>query len=190
MKRPGLVAGFVTALLCSACGDSASLFEPTAVRTNAPETGLATHVASGAGAGLSFAPATPARPFKGRFEGTQAVTPLTPPLASVEVSASGNATELGRFTIELPHTVNFATRTAQGTATLVAANGDMLIADFTGQAEVGPIVSIVEHATITAGTGRFAGATGSFTIERVFDPAAGTTSGSFQGIISIPAGGW
>jgi hypothetical protein len=129
-------------------------------------------------------------PFKGRFEGTQIVTPLTPPLASVEASATGNATHVGRFTIELPHTVNFATRTAQGTCTLVAANGDVLIADFTGQAQGGPIVSIVEHATITGGTGRFAEATGSFTIERVFDPVAGTTSGSFQGTISAPGAGW
>jgi hypothetical protein len=92
--------------------------------------------------------------------------------------------------MELPHTVNFATSSAQGTCTLVAANGDVLIADFTGQAQVGPIVSIVEHATITGGTGRFAGAIGSFTIERVFDPAAGTTNGSFQGTIFAPGAGW
>jgi hypothetical protein len=63
------------------------------------------------------------------------------------------------------------------------------VADFTGQAQVGPIVSIVEQATITGGTGRFAGASGTFTIERLFDPAAGTTSGSFGGTISAPGAG-
>jgi len=48
------------------------------------------------------------------------------------------------------------------------------------------VVRIVEEATITGGTGRFAGATGSFTTVRLYDPVAGTTSGSFEGTISTP----
>ena len=190
MKRPCIVAGFVAAVLCSACVEPGSLVEPTAVHPSAPAPGSAALVTNRGGPAPSFARTTHARPFKGRFEGTQTVTPLTPPLAFVEASVTGNATHVGRFTMELPHTVNFATSSAQGTCTLVAANGDVLIADFTGQAQVGPIVSIVEHATITGGTGRFAGATGSFTIERVFDPVAGTTSGSFQGTVSAAGAGW
>jgi hypothetical protein len=51
------------------------------------------------------------------------------------------------------------------------------------------VVRIVEGATITGGTGRFAGATGSFTVVRLYDPVAGTTVGSFEGAISVPAGG-
>jgi hypothetical protein len=43
---------------------------------------------------------------------------------------------------------------------------------------------IEETATITGGTGRFAGASGSFTVERLFDTVAGATSGSFDGSIS------
>lgn len=181
MKCPTGVASVVAALLCTAC-DQASPVDPSAAAPRAPI------LAAAARSPHSSAPAALARPFKGRFEGTQSVT-ITPPTASAAVSASGTATGLGRFTIELPHTVNLATSTAQGTATLVAANGDMLIATFVGQAQVGPIVHIVEHATITGGTGRFAGATGSFTIERVFDPAAGITFGSFDGTISAPHGG-
>jgi hypothetical protein len=68
--------------------------------------------------------------------------------------------------------------------TFTAANGDVLIATFTGQAQQGAIVSIVEHATITAGTGRFAAASGTFTVERQFNPATGATQGSFAGSIS------
>jgi hypothetical protein len=128
-------------------------------------------------------------PFKGSLEGTQTSTPLQFPLALVAGSATGNATHLGRFTVEFPHTVNFVTRTGEGTFTFTAANGDTLTADFTGQAQPGPIVSIVEHATITGGTGRFAGATGGFTAERRFDPASGTTEGSFEGTISFAVGG-
>jgi hypothetical protein len=128
-------------------------------------------------------------PVKGNLEGSQTSTPLQPPLAFVDGSATGNATHLGRFTVEFPHTVNFATRTGTGTFTFTAANGDTLTADFTGQAQPGPIVSIVEHATITGGTGRFAGATGTFTVQRLFDPARGTTTGWFEGTISSPGAG-
>jgi len=187
MKRPTGVAGVLAALLCTAC-DHASLVDPSAVTPRAPILAAAAVGANSAGSPISSAPAALARPFKGRFEGIQSVT-FTPPTASAAVSATGTATSLGRFTIELPHTVDLATGTAQGAATLVAANGDMLIATFTGQAQVGAIVHIVEHATITGGTGRFAGATGSFTIERVFDPAAGITIGSFDGTISAPHAG-
>jgi hypothetical protein len=99
----------------------------------------------------------------------------------VDGSATGEATHLGRFTVEFPHIVDFATRTGEGTFTFAAANGDTLTAAFVGQAQPGPIVSIVEEATITGGTGRFAGAAGNFTARRLFDPASGTTQGSFEG---------
>lgn len=125
-------------------------------------------------------------PFKGRFEGTQTLTPLQPPFASVNGSATGNATHLGLFTVAFPHTVNFATRTGVGKFLFEAANGDSLTADFTGQAQQGPITSIVEHAVIAGGTGRFAGATGSFVVQRTVDPATGATEGSFDGTISMP----
>jgi hypothetical protein len=89
----------------------------------------------------------------------------------------------------VPHTVNFATATGDGTYTFTAANGDTLTADFTGEAQVGPIISIVEHATITGGTGRFAGAAGTFTAHRLYDPVNSTTTGSFEGTISAPGAG-
>jgi hypothetical protein len=128
-------------------------------------------------------PGTRAVPFKGDLEGVVTRTPLSPSSILVEISASGHATHLGRFTLEMPHTVNLATASATGTMTFTAANGDVLTATFNGQAQVGPIVSIVEEATIMGGTGRFAGATGTFTMNRLFDPAAGTTTGSFEGTI-------
>ena len=123
-------------------------------------------------------------PFKGSLEGSQTLTPLQPPLGFVNGSATGNGTHLGLFTVTFPHTVNFATRSGTGTYTFTAANGDTLTADFSGQASGGPVVSIVENATVTGGTGRFEGATGSFVVERWFDQASGVTEGRFEGTIS------
>ena len=122
-------------------------------------------------------------PFKGSFEGSQTVTPGTPPLATVQMAATGTGTHLGKFEIALPHTVNFATASASGTATIIAADGSRIVASFTGQAQIGPIVTIVEQATITSGTGRFAEASGSFTIRRTYNPSNGSTSGTFEGTL-------
>ncbi len=126
--------------------------------------------------------------FKGRLTGTVMVTPLDPPIASVVIEATGNATQLGRFTLEVPHLVNQATRTGMGSYIFTAANGDMLMADFTGQATlVSPgVLTTHETAVITGGTGRFAGASGSFTADRTFFVATGETVGSFEGSISTP----
>jgi hypothetical protein len=75
-----------------------------------------------------------------------------------------------------------------GSYEFTAANGDTVYAEFTGIATptaVPGVLYIEETATITGGTGRFAGATGSFTAERLYDMVAGTTIGSFEGTIAL-----
>ena len=124
-------------------------------------------------------------PLKGSFEGSQTVTPGTPPFVTIEMHAEGTGTQVGRFEIAMPHTVNFAAATATGIATIVAADGSRLVASFTGQAQVGPIITILEQATVTSGTGRFANTTGSFTIRRIYDPATGFTAGEFEGTLHL-----
>jgi hypothetical protein len=131
-------------------------------------------------------------PFLGRLEGVVTITPLAPPFLSVLVNATGNATQLGEFTLAIPHIVNRSNGTAIGSYQFTGANGDTLSADFTGQATPTPtpvVLSIVETATITGGTGRFAGATGGFICQRLFNAVAGTTVGSFNGTISVPVAG-
>jgi hypothetical protein len=126
-------------------------------------------------------------PFRGRLEGPVTVTLFPQGTALVVIEASGNATQLGRFSLSGPHTVDLATRIGTGTFTFTASNGDLLYATFEGQASgAPPVISIVEVATITGGTGRFAGATGSFTVRRSFDQAAGWTTGTVEGTISSP----
>jgi hypothetical protein len=125
-------------------------------------------------------------PFKGSLSATATLTPLNPPVVSVLIEGTGNATHLGRFTVEIPHVVNQATRIGTGTYVFTAANGDTLTADFTGQATlVAPgVLSVTETAVITGGTGRFGGATGGFTTQRTFYLATGVTTGSFDGTVS------
>jgi hypothetical protein len=126
--------------------------------------------------------------FKGRFEGDVNVTPLTPPFLQVDVEAAGKATHLGKFTLDILHIVNAANGTAFGLYEFTTGNGDKVYAKFTGTATptaIPGVLYIEETATITGGTGRFAGATGSFTSERLYHRIAGTTVGSFKGTIRL-----
>jgi hypothetical protein len=109
----------------------------------------------------------------------------------VDGSGTGIATHLGRFTVTWEVTVNLVDRSGVGSFHFIAANGDSIFTEIVGQAESTdtPGVSrIVEINTITGGTGRFAGATGSFILERLLDPT-GFTSGSFKGTIVLPGQG-
>jgi hypothetical protein len=126
-------------------------------------------------------------PFRGDLDGVVTVTPQTPPFVFVEIEGEGNATQLGNFTVEIPHVVNRDARTAVGEYEFVAANGDSLFAEFEGAStptSTPGVLSIVETATITGGTGRFKCATGSFRVERLYDTVSGLTTGSFEGTIS------
>ena len=157
MKGTSAVIALFAALLFVGCSDSGLPVSPSSVRADSLAASSDAGQAASQPASASPAPAATV-PFKGTFEGPQTTTPLEPPFAFSVVSATGTATHLGRLTLEIPHTVNRATSTGEGTYTFTAADGDTLTADFTGKAQVGPIISIEEHATITGGTGRFAGA--------------------------------
>ena len=132
-------------------------------------------------------------PFKGGLEGDAVSIVTEYPYRHVLVEGTGEATQLGEFTFAFPHTVYLPTREAVGTYHMVAANGDKLTASGTGLATPTIIdgvfyLAIVEEMLVepTLSTGRFAGATGSFTVERLFNPATGDVIGSFEGTISRP----
>jgi len=85
--------------------------------------------------------------------------------------------------------VNLASDSGIGSAQLIAANGDSIFTTIVGQGEptdIPGVNRIVEINTITGGTGRFAGAVGGFTVERLITLATGFTSGSFHGTITSP----
>jgi len=74
-------------------------------------------------------------PFKGRLDGAVTVAPLAPPLLQVEVEATGNATHLGRFTLEIVDPNDPTKGEVNGTLIVTAANGDKLYADGAGSWE-------------------------------------------------------
>ncbi|MCI0541619.1 MAG: hypothetical protein L0Z50_40995 [Verrucomicrobiales bacterium] len=124
------------------------------------------------------------RPFKGSAEALE-LYDLQLPTLFVDASGSGHATHLGQFTYTYEAIVNFPAGTAVGSACFIASNGDAIFAEFTGLGQAtGTLSFIVEKFTITGGTGRFEGATGSFTMERLLNLVTGETEGAFKGTIS------
>jgi hypothetical protein len=124
-------------------------------------------------------------PFKGKVNAVETVE-VAPPTLSVTRDGTGTATYLGKFTEHITLQVNIPTGDATGDATFTAANGDTLTATVDGHATpttTPGVVSIVEVYTITGGTGRFADATGSFTLESTLDQTTGVSSGTFSGSI-------
>jgi hypothetical protein len=112
-------------------------------------------------------------PFHGTFTGTSASCLLdgTCPPGTLIITGrkTGEATQLGRFTA-----VSVASGTGGGLATgtwdFTTANGDRLFATavFTPGEFIPPnVVHVTVIATISGGTGRFAAATGTFTVRLV-----------------------
>jgi hypothetical protein len=126
-------------------------------------------------------------PFRGSFQAVENDTVQFPTLTVAGIG-TGNATQLGKFTMTYDATVNLVTRVGIGSFEFIAANGDRVFADSLGQATptaTPNVVSIVEILTITGGTGRFADATGTVISTRLLDQVTGDTSGSFDGTIDI-----
>jgi hypothetical protein len=110
------------------------------------------------------------------------------PTITVDGTGSGNATQLGLYTMSYHAQLNIPTLSSSASATLIAADGSSLFGEGTGQGTptgAPGIVSIVETYTITGGTGRFADATGNFTVERVLNRATLVSSGTISGTIVL-----
>ncbi len=139
----------------------------------------------------------PHLPFKGTLQAVESgvFNPGPPVTVSVTAQGSGNATKLGRFAYSYT-VVIFLNPDNSGTGTLyydfVAANGDHLYSvgeGFGAPAEGIPATNhVVEQHTITGGTGRFAGATGSFTVDRLISNVTSITTGTIDGYIVLANG--
>lgn len=109
-------------------------------------------------------------------------------------TGAGTASQIGPFTYTEKATVDLATGLANGVFQLVAANGDVINGSFVGRAlpeDIPKGSHYIGLLTITSGTGRYQGATGGLTVDRLFDdtniPAFDLGYSSFAGTINIPA---
>jgi len=102
-------------------------------------------------------------PFKGRSSGVVTVTNIAYPFVTTRVVGEGEATHLGHFTLtaEAVVDVSLPGAPAAGSWTLIAANGDQLSVTFVAIG-IDPTHGHGDF-TVVGGTGRFQGATGSYT---------------------------
>jgi len=128
-------------------------------------------------------------PLKGSIEAVETYQ-VNGPSMFVTATGTGEATHLGRYTVSYEVEVDLPTGSGTGlSAQYVAANGDTLFADGSGQAtptDDPTVFVVVETFTITGGTGRLDGATGNFTEERRVNIVTGVTSGTISGTIVLP----
>ena len=153
-----VVIGFC--VFAAACTGAAPTAPTSSATTFSSTTSLPSQIARG-GVTPEAARGGSELPFKGTYEGLETVDPLVP--SHHHLDATGNATHLGRFTVTakwtLAPTGNF------GTSTWIAANGDELTTSFSRSGVAAPpTITFTEHHAITGGTGRFANASGTFTV--------------------------
>lgn len=144
-------------------------------------------IAASATRGIAAAQHTPTLPLHGTFDGveTGVFQPATNTVL-LTVLGSGNASQLGRYSSKAELTLDLPSGTTIGVITVTAADGSTISATVTGVGlATNGISTIVETATITGGTGRFANARGSFRIERTLNQGTGTSSGSISGSITV-----
>ena len=164
-------------VLSAACGDQV-LHSPTAP---ASASVAPTQTPAAGGANL---------PFRGDISGTTHAD-VAPPNITIYSEGTGTAAHLGRFTATAASSGVLGNPSGTGPWTFTAANGDQLLASTASTAVPrGPdSADVTTIGTITGGTGRFAGATGMFTV-RFIDvhneaTATGTFSGSFDGSLNL-----
>ena len=127
-------------------------------------------------------------PSRANWKGLYTIAFPSPSVLTVAGTGTGNASYFGQFTFDYDEIVDLATGVGTGTYALTAANGDTLSADWIGGGfpTADPtVIRIVEDATITGGTGRFANASGSFTVERLFSFVTNSGDGSIEGTIRL-----
>jgi hypothetical protein len=105
------------------------------------------------------------------------------PAPTLELTGTGNATQLGRFSIVESNCMNTPNPDGtidfyNGEATETAANGDIIYASYSGTLTPlgGPIYRIDAVSIITGGTGRFANARGEQVATGITDFTPGALS--------------
>jgi len=118
------------------------------------------------------ASAAPPVPFRGRADLViTGAEDLSPTSRRLTASATGQATQLGRFTRTETIVVNLTNGTFTGTLVFTAANGDRLTADLAGHFTSLNLDAAEGTYVFTGRTGRFQNASGRATFEAKADGA-------------------
>jgi hypothetical protein len=132
--------------------------------------------------------------INGTIAGSESYAPFPDPAEGFYVNGSVTSTDtqLGPFTEFYSAPVDFAfPEDNTGASRLIvgdAANGDSILACFLGINSglcANGDLRHVDPWTIIGGTGRYAGARGSYTLDRCVNPATGETSGTISGTIVV-----
>jgi hypothetical protein len=127
-------------------------------------------------------------PFKGTIQSTETYVTISP-MMSVSATGSGDATQLGQFTVNYELEVSLLDLSGIGTMYFAGTNGDSIQAKGIGQAvpnRTPDMFNVVEIYTITGGTGRFSGASGTITMSRLLSITTGAAASTFEGYILMP----
>lgn len=125
--------------------------------------------------------------FNGTLQSKETYSTVFPTLY-VTANGSGESTPLGPFTVSYHVERNLLDFSETESVHFAGTNGDSLQAKGVGQAledRTPGMFNVVEIYTITGGTGRFAGASGTFTLKRLVSITAGISSSAFEGYILI-----
>jgi hypothetical protein len=119
-------------------------------------------------------------PFKGIVSGSvTSVTPIDQCHQLAEAVNGGSASHMGLFTGTAEFVLDVCHLTYVGSYVFTAANGDSISGPFSGTltpTNVPGVFDNTEIAFITSGTGRFAGATGTFNLGGQINLNTGTFS--------------
>ena len=127
-------------------------------------------------------------PITGTIQSNETYVTVFPTM-SVTASGTGDATQLGKFTVRYHTEISLLDLSLIESARFVGTNGDTLSAEAIGQAtenRTPGMLNLVEIYRITGGTGRFAGASGTITLNRLVSVTTGAAASTFEGYILIP----
>lgn len=155
--------------------------------------GIATVLALAAASILGgTAAASEQRPMRGEFTITIAATnPRCGDALTLGFDGVGLATHLGQLTGVASHCTEFTLFTQavplwDGVATFTAADGSTISTNYSGWqgTPVGGLAEVSSTHTIVGGSGRFAAAAGTWTLNNVIDFTTGSATGSLSGWLS------
>ena len=135
-------------------------------------------------------PAQPTRfPFKGTLQSNETYSRVSSAMYVI-ANGFGESPLLGSFTVSYHAEVNLLDFSEVETIHFVGSNGDSVQAKGLGQSmedRTPGMHNVVQIYTITGGTGRFVGASGTFTLKRLVSRTAGIASSTFEGYVLIPS---